>query len=212
MKKIAVLLYPAFSLQEITCLTSVLTVWFDEKIDYIASSRETLFSEEGLPVQPTKTTAETKAADYDCVILPGTVNPLPALFDEELIRFLREDAQAVTLFAAISSAPILLSKAGILKGRKFTAGYFMQMTETFGFIEKDHFIHKGIVEDGNVITGIGMFFREFAETVLRKMDYDIGDHFMQDKPDEYTEEDLTYRWTEDEYQEFLEELKEYTGE
>jgi 4-methyl-5(b-hydroxyethyl)-thiazole monophosphate biosynthesis len=35
---------------------------------------------------------------------------------------------------------------------------------------------------------------------------------MQDKPDEYTEEDLTYRWTEDEYQEFLEELKEYTGE
>ena len=63
-----------------------------------------------------------------------------------------------------------------------------------------------------MITGIGMFFREFAETVLRKMDYDIGDHFMQDKPDEYTEEDLTYRWTEDEYQEFLEELKEYTGE
>ena len=60
MKKIAVLLYPAFSLQEITCLTSVLTVWFDEKIDYIASSRETLFSEEGLPVQPTKTTAETR--------------------------------------------------------------------------------------------------------------------------------------------------------
>ena len=31
MKKIAVLLYPAFSLQEITCLTSVLTVWFDEQ-------------------------------------------------------------------------------------------------------------------------------------------------------------------------------------
>ena len=44
MPKFAVVLYPDFSLQEITCLTSVLTVWFDEKIDYIASSRETLFS------------------------------------------------------------------------------------------------------------------------------------------------------------------------
>ena len=209
MKKIAVLLYPAFSLQEITCLTSVLAVWFDEKIDYIASGREPLSSEEGLQVQPTKTTSEVKAGDYACVILPGTVNPLPALFDEELIRFLREGAHTDTVYAAISSAPILLSKAGILKGKKFTAGYFMQMAETFDFVEQENFIHKGIVEDGNVITGIGMFFREFAEAVLRKTGYDIGEHFMQDKPEEYTEEDLTFRWTEEDYQEFLEELKPY---
>ena len=208
----AVMLYPDFSLQEITCLTSVLAVWFDEKIDFIASSRKELTSEEGLRILPTKTTAEVKATDYDCVILPGTVNPLPALFDGELIRFLREGAGSGTLFAAISSAPILLSKAGILKGKKFTAGYFMQMAETFDFVEQENFIHKGIVEDGNVITGIGMFFREFAEAVLRKTGYDIGEHFMQDKPEEYTEEDLTFRWTEEDYQEFLEELKEYTVE
>ena len=37
MRKFAVILYPHFSLQEITCLTSVLTVWFGEKIDFIAS-------------------------------------------------------------------------------------------------------------------------------------------------------------------------------
>ena len=36
-KKYAVLIYPNFSLQEITCLTSCLTVWFEEKIDIIAS-------------------------------------------------------------------------------------------------------------------------------------------------------------------------------
>lgn len=36
MIKFAVLLYPEFSLQEITCLTSALIVWFGEKIDYIA--------------------------------------------------------------------------------------------------------------------------------------------------------------------------------
>ena len=210
--KTAVMLYPYFSLQEITCLTSVLAVWFDEKIDFIASSGKELTSEEGLRILPTQTTAEVKAADYDCVILPGTVNPLPALFDGELIRFLREGANSDTLFAAISSAPILLSKAGILKGKKFTAGYFMQMAETFDFVEQENFIHKGIVEDGNVITGIGMFFREFAEAVLRKTGYDIGEHFMQDKPEEYTEEDLTFRWTEEDYQEFLEELKEYTVE
>ena len=212
MKKIAVLLYPAFSLQEITCLTSVLTVWFGESIDFIASENKELKSEEGLRVLPTKTTSEAKASDYDCVILPGTVNPLPALFDERIINFLREGAGSGTLFAAISSAPILLSKAGVLKGRKFTAGYFMQLAETFDFVERENFIHKGVVEDGNVITGIGMFFREFAEAVLRKLDYDIGEEFMRDRPEDFSEEDLTFRWPDEDYREFLEELKPYTGE
>ncbi len=32
MRKYAVILYPDFSLQEITCLTSALTVWFGETI------------------------------------------------------------------------------------------------------------------------------------------------------------------------------------
>lgn len=212
MKKIAVLLYPDFSLQEITCLTSVLTVWFGESIDFIASENKELKSEEGLRVLPTKTTSEAKASDYDCVILPGTVNPLPALFDERIINFLREGRESDALFAAISSAPILLSKAGILKGKKFTAGYFMQLAETFDFVEKENFIHKGAVEDGNVITGIGMFFREFAEAVLRKLDYDIGEKFMRDRLDEYSEEELTFRWSDEDYREFLEELKPYTGE
>ena len=212
MKKIAVLLYPDFSLQEITCLTSVLTVWFGESIDFIASENKELKSEEGLRVLPTKTTSEAKASDYDCVILPGTVNPLPALFDERIINFLREGRESDALYAAISSAPILLSKAGILKGKKFTAGYFMQLAETFDFVEKENFIHKGVVEDGNVITGIGMFFREFAEAVLRKLDYDIGEESMRDRPDEYSEEDLTFRWSDEDYREFLEELKPYTGE
>ena len=56
-----------------------------------------------------------------------------------------------------------------------------------------------------------MFFREFAEAVLRRFEYDIGDNFMRYAPDEYTEEELTFYWSDDEYQEFLEELKEYTA-
>jgi 4-methyl-5(b-hydroxyethyl)-thiazole monophosphate biosynthesis len=210
MKKFAILLYPDFSLQEITCLTSALTLWFGEKIDFIASENKEYFSEEGFRVIPTKTTAEAKIRDYDCVILPGTIHPLPALFDNELIDFLKSGMDSNVVFAAISSSPILLSKAGILNGKKFTSGYFMQMADTFEFVEKSNFIHKGIIEDGNVITGIGMFFREFAETVLRRFGYDIGENFMRDKPEDFTEEELTFYWSEDDYQEFLVELKAYT--
>lgn len=208
-RKYAVLLYPDFSLQEITCLTSVLTVWFGEKIDFIASENKEYLSEDGLRTLPTKTTDEVKITDYDCVILPGTINPMPALYDDKLIDFLKSGVGTDVVFAALSSSPILLCKAGILKGRKFTSGFFMQMADTFDFIEKENFIHKGIVTDGNVITGIGMFFREFAEAVLKRFEYDYGPELMTEKSDEFTEEQLTFYWSDEDYKEFLEELKDY---
>ena len=209
-KKFAVIIYPNFSLQEITCLTSCLSVWFGEKIDIVASEMKPYESEDGFRIIPTRTVDEVQPSDYMCIVLPGTINPLPALYDNSLIEFLRKGKDSDTLFAAISSAPILLSKAGVLDGKDFTAGYFMQMTEVFPFIDKDHFIHKPVVESGNVITGIGMFFREFAESVLHKLGYDIGDNFMSVSDCEYTEEELTFYWTNEEYNEFLEELREFT--
>lgn len=209
MSRFAVILYPNFSLQEIACLTSALSVWFDEKIDYIASENKEYYSEEGMHAIPNKTTDDANITDYDCVILPGTINPLPALYDDRLIDFLKSGTNTNVIFAAISSSPLLLAKAGVLKNKKFTAGFFMQMAEVYPFVEKENFIHKGIVCDGNVITGIGMFFREFAEAVLQKFDYDIGNNFMRDKPEEYTEEELTFYWSEEDFREFLEELKEY---
>lgn len=209
-KKYAVMIYPNFSLQEITCLTSCLSVWFGEKIDTVASEMKPYESEDGFLVTPTKTVDEVQVSDYRCIILPGTINPLPALYDDRLIDFLRKGKDTDTLFAAISSSPILLSKAGILDGKDFTAGYFMQMAEIFSFIEKNHFVHKPVVESGNVITGIGMFFREFAESVLNKLGYDVGEHFMNEVGSEYTESELTFYWTDEEFNEFLEELKEFS--
>lgn len=207
--KYAVLIYPNFSLQEITCLTSCLTVWFGEKLDIIASERKEYVSEDGFCVIPTKTVDEVEITDYSCIILPGTINPLPALYDEKLIAFLTKGKNTEIIFAAISSAPILLAKAGMLEGKEFSAGFFMQMVDTFDFIDKEHFVHKPVVEDGNVITGIGMFFREFAEMVLARLGYDVGEDFMNTSNAEYTEEDLTFYWSDEDYEEFLDELKEF---
>ena len=207
MSRFAVLLYPSASLQEITCLTAALSVWYGESIDYIAGEDKEYRSEEGLRLLPTKTAAEADPAGYDCVILPGTIDPLPALYDEALVAFLRRGIGTNTVFAAISSAPLLLCRAGLRK--KFTAGFFLQMADVFPFVEKENFVHQGVVTDGNVITGIGMFYRAFAETVLRRFGFDTGKNFMRAEPENFTEDDLTFYWTEDEYREFLEEWKEY---
>ena len=102
MRRFAILLYPDFSLQEITSLTSALAIWFGEKIDFIASGNREYVSEEGFRILPTRTTAEAKITDYDCVILPGTINPLPALFDEALIDFLKSGIGIQMLFLQLS--------------------------------------------------------------------------------------------------------------
>ena len=87
----------------------------------------------------------------------------------------------------------------------------MQLAETFPFIDTAHFVHRPVVDSGNVITAIGMFFREFAQRVLERLGYDPGPHFMETSYREFTEDELTFYWTEEDYQEFLEELKEFTG-
>lgn len=143
MSRFAVLLYPNASLQEITCLTAAFSVWYGEGIDYIAGEDKEYRSEEGLRLLPTKTAAQADPADYDCVILPGTIDPLPALYDEALIAFLYRGIGTNTVFAAISSAPLLLCRAGLLEGKKFTAGFFMQMADVFPFVEKENF-HGGV--------------------------------------------------------------------
>ncbi|MEW4353312.1 hypothetical protein AB1I63_00185 [Streptococcus pneumoniae] len=48
--KVAVCLYPACSLQEITCLTAALTLFVGAKIEYVASQKEVCKSEEGLAI------------------------------------------------------------------------------------------------------------------------------------------------------------------
>lgn len=211
MHKIAVLLYPNFSLQEITTLTAALTVWFGETLDFLGSERKPYNSEEGFQVLPNVLFSEAKPCDYDCLILPGIIDPMPALYDRQVIDFLGRAKGTDTLIAAISSAPLLLAKAGLLEKVKFTAGFFMQMVDAFAFIPGENFVHKPVMEDKNIITGIGFAFREFAEAVLRRLGYDPGEDFMGPVTREYTPEELTFYWEEDDYREFLRELEEYNG-
>lgn len=209
MKKIAVVIYPYFSLQEITTLTSCLKIWFGKDIDYLGSELNIYESEEGFQVTPTKTFNDVDLDDYSCVILPGIINPLPALYDNRLINFLSGLKDKDILIASISSSPLLLAKAGLLSEVKFTAGIFMQMVDVFSFIKKENFIHQPIVKDKNIITAIGFAFREFAQLVLNELGLDVGESFMLPVTKEYTEDELTFYWENDDYQEFLEELEGY---
>ena len=145
MKKVLCILYPNFSLYEISSLTSTLALSFDITIDYVASDYSIVISEDGLPCQPTKTLDQICIEEYSCIILPGMVNIGPALQDEKLNSFLRGLGKQDILIAAISSAPILLAKAGLLNDTKFTGGIWQNFFDYFEFLPRENFKAKAVL-------------------------------------------------------------------
>ncbi|RXX16719.1 4-methyl-5(B-hydroxyethyl)-thiazole monophosphate biosynthesis protein [Streptococcus parasanguinis] len=192
MKKVLCLIYPNFSLYEITALTSTLALSFDVTIDYVASDHSMVVSEDGLPCQPTKTLDQIHIEEYSCVILPGMVNIGPALQDEKLISFLRDLGEQDILIAAISSAPLLLAKAGLLKDTKFTGGIWQNFFDYFEFLPRENFQPKLVVQDKQIITAIGFAHQEFARKVILSLGLaENTDNYFKERND-YSEEDLIF--------------------
>ena len=201
MKKVLCVIYPNFSLYEIATLTSTLALSFDITIDYVASNHSMIVSEDGLPCQPTKTLNQIRLEDYSCVILPGMVNIGPALQDEKLNSFLKGLGKQDILIAAISSAPILLAKAGLLKDTKFTGGIWQNFFDYFEFLPRENFKAKAVLQDKNIITAIGFAHLEFA----RKVIFSLGlaentDNYFKEQ-NEYSEEDLIFTLSDKEFDE-----------
>ena len=193
MKKAAVMLYPLFSMQEISCTTELFK-FYDKEIVTFAAGREAVRSEDGFTILPDKSFEDFQREDFDCLILPGIWEPLPVMLDERNIRFLeqfRGDRELV--IAAISSAPLLLGKAGLLEGKRFTHGLFEEFLDAFPVMPREGTVRTFLVEDGNLITAHGGAFREFAAAVGRKVGIDCSDSVFDPMAGkEYTEDDFIF--------------------
>ena len=201
MKKVLCIIYPNFSLYEITALTSTLALSFDITIDYVASDYSIVVSEDGLPCQPTKTLDQIRIEEYSCVILPGMVNIGPALQDEKLISFLRGLGEQNILIAAISSAPLLLAKAGLLEDTKFTGGIWQNFFDYFEFLPRENFQPKLLVQDKQIITAIGFAHQEFARRVILSLGLAANtDNYFKEQ-NEYPEENLIFTLSNEEFDE-----------
>ena len=201
MKKVLCIIYPNFSLYEITALTSTLSLSFDITIDYVASDYSIVISEDGLPCQPTKTLDQICIEEYSCIILPGMVNIAPALQDEKLNSFLRKLGEQDILITAISSAPILLAKAGLLNDTKFTGGIWQNFFDYFEFLPRENFKAKAVLQDKNIITAIGFAHQEFARKVILGLGLaENTDNYFKEQ-NEYSEEDLIFTLSDKEFDE-----------
>lgn len=197
MKKVACVIYPNFSLYEIVDLTSSLVLQYGIKVDYIAANKENILSEDGLICQATKTFDEVELNEYSCIVLPGMSDFTSALKDELLIQFLKQLKGKSIVIAAISSAPILLAKAGLLEDITFTGGIWQNFFGYFDFLSKENFMPKTIHQDKNIITAIGFAHQEFAKKVLATLGL-CDDIEIVEK----SSEELIFNMSDEEFAEF----------
>lgn len=172
MKKAAVMLYPLFSLQEISCLTELFLFHGKEIVTY-AAERTPVRSEDGFTVLPDRPFQDFCREEIDCLVLPGIWEPLPVLLDRRNIAFLEQfRGEERLVIAAVSSGPLLLGKAGLLEGRRFCHGVFEEFLEEFPVVPREGVVRRKLVEDGNLVTAQSDAFREFAAATARRVGLD----------------------------------------
>lgn len=89
--------------------------------------------------------------DFDIIALPGGMPGSDNLKNDiRIINIIKKISKSGGITAAICAAPIVLSKAGVLKDKKFTCypGYEEEISE-------GKFINEPVVSDGLIITAKG---------------------------------------------------------
>jgi protein deglycase len=150
MKRVLVPLAPGF--EEIEALTIIDILRRGEVTVVTASLGGTAVeAAHGVTVMADKTLDQALQDTYDMVVLPGGMPGASNLNEDPRVHeILRKMADSGKFAGAICAAPIVLAKAGLLKGKK--------VTSYPGFIDKmdlpDTTYTGGPVEcDGKVVTG-----------------------------------------------------------
>lgn len=190
MKKMALLVYPEFSLQEVMNLSRMFRWGFDIFTEVISSGKEPVKSEEGILVLPQKTTDEFCKDDYLCLVLPGCSDFTEVFKDKKIFDFLASfNGNTQFPIGAICSGPMLLARAGILKNRKFTASIYMDFFDFCPFLDKENYVAAPAVVSGNIVTAGGSNFNGFAVEMARLLGLECPDRILSGYMDSWTPED-----------------------
>lgn len=171
MKKTAILIYDQFCNFEIAPALEMLTM-AEKPFTVFAKTLAPIRSEEGLTVLPEKSIDELEPNDYDSLLLPGAMDIREAIEDDAILAFIRcFDGMPI---GAISIAPLLLLKAGLLDGKPFMAGINPGELFEEGYTHNDlalmkgwdecieHPVRDGYIRSENIVTSVSYGFIRWA--------------------------------------------------
>lgn len=183
LKKTAVLIYDSFCNFELSVALEVLAL-SEKSITIFAKAKEPVKSEDGLNVLPDAIIEDINLEEYDSLLLPGALDIRDAIEDEKIIDFVQKfDGKII---GAISIAPLLLVKAGLLHGKPFMAGVNKEEIFEEGFSEDDLAemigwddnlatpVEEGYIITDNIITSISYNFVKWALAFVKMVGIDIS--------------------------------------
>lgn len=184
MKQVAVLIYEQFCNFEISVALEMLKM-AEKPFLLISKTLNPIRSEEGIKVIADKTIDEIDIEEFDSLLLPGAMDIRDIIEDNEIIEFISSFNKADKIIGAISIAPILLLKAGVLNNKRFMAGVNQVDLLQEGFLLKDlefmvgwddnldNPIEDGYIEDTNIITSVSYNFIKWAMAFGRAIGIDV---------------------------------------
>ncbi|MEA1985478.1 MAG: DJ-1/PfpI family protein [Euryarchaeota archaeon] len=140
------------------------------KVTVASNSLDTATGILGGRVKPDICIADAHSEEYDAIVISGGGGSKTYLWDNEDLRSVVMKAyQQDKVVAAICISPVVLAKAGILKGKKCTVfkdAECIRILKDNGAIYED----KGVMSSGNVITSRGPIeATDFGKVVLKML-------------------------------------------
>jgi putative intracellular protease/amidase len=166
--KTLLILYPGCIAYETSLAAELLNPHFPVQVatpdgaPHLASS--------GLSIAATLRIADADPAAYRVILVPGG-DPESVLEDADLAALLARASESGAWIGAICAGPLLLSRPGLLRGKRFTHGYKTWHQEFLApFWDGAHYVDEPVVRDGNVITAMAEGHVDFAIELLAALD------------------------------------------
>jgi protease I len=118
-------------------------------------------------VKPDLTLSGVVLSDYAAIVFVGGGGAAQYFDDPVAHKIAQDTAKSDKILAAICIAPVILAKAGVLKGKKATV-WSTEGTELQTYGAK--YTGERVVRDGNIITGNGPFSAlPFAQEIINAL-------------------------------------------
>ena len=155
----------------------------EKPITVFGITKQAIRSEDGLSIFPDYTIVNLDLDAYDSLILPGAMDIRETIENERIVDFIKKFEKKT--IGAISIAPLLLVKAGLLNGKPFMAGINKEELFEEGFSESDLTemvgwddnlrkpVEEGYIITGNIITSISYNFVKWALAFGKMVGIDI---------------------------------------
>jgi len=189
---IGFLIFPQMTQLDVTGPAEILSRIPGVKIHMIWKDLAPVNADAGFSLNPT-TTFDT-CPDLDVICICGGLGVVPLLGDEDVLQFLRRQAEVAQYVTSVCSGSLLLGAAGLLEGYKSACHWaFRDKLREFGAEP----VAERVVRDRNRLSGGGvtagidfgltlaaeLMGEEFAKTIQLFVEYDPAPPFDCGSPE-----------------------------